>query len=101
MSFDPSRERALYQLHRKSDPVTSRMAAATVLPKLTKIQSEILAWARGRTFTDLDLVAAFPNLGPSTLRTRRSELRDAGLILDTGLFEVHSGRRHTVWQART
>ena len=98
----------LFTLSRSSDPITSKEAAADVAPRITECQQAVLEFARShpRGFTDRTLVEMLAGrFGPSTLRTRRSELRDAGLIKelrDTDgqqVFTTHetSARRHTVW----
>lgn len=99
----------LFTLTRTTDPVTSREAAASISDKITEIQRVVLAWAKEvGGFTDKELTAALAHrFGPSTLRTRRSELRDKGLIRHKmgpdgePLYRTHgsSKRRHIVWEA--
>lgn len=87
-------------LHRRTDPETSRMAAEEVVPKLRKLQAEVLAFAQGCGFvgfTDLDLAKHFNNAG-STYRTRRAELVRLGLIEDSAKMKIQKGRAHTVWR---
>lgn len=91
----------LFTLYRKSSPDTSREAAAYVHPKLTRLQALVMDWAKGAgRFTDKDLVREMQRQHggePSTWRTRRSELRDAGLIVQTGKIADGQGKRHTCW----
>lgn len=87
-------------LHRNTDPETSRMAAESVVPKLRKLQAEVLAYAQGCGFigfTDLDLAKHFNNAG-STYRTRRAELVRLGLIEDSSKMRIQKGRAHTIWR---
>ena len=87
-------------LHRTTDPETSRMAAEEVVPKLRKLQAEVLRFAQGCGFigfTDLDLAQHFKSHG-STYRTRRSELVRLGFIEDSGKMKIQKGRAHTVWR---
>lgn len=86
---------------RRSDPATSHDAAEIVSPALPALQALVEEFARDRPagFLDVDLVEAYPDLGPSTLRTRRSELCARNIILDS-----RCRRRpnvgvapHTVW----
>jgi hypothetical protein len=50
--------------------------------------------------TDFELEEIFGNHG-STYRTRRSELTEQGLIIDTGRTRVQRGRNRIVWAAIT
>lgn len=99
----------LFTLTRTTDPITSREAVASISDKITMVQQLVLDWARKRPegFTDRQLVTTVLWHSPSTLRTRRSELRDRGLIRHKmgpdgkPLYRIHdgSGRRHIVWEA--
>lgn len=86
---------------RRDDPATSHAAAAAVTPHLTEIQRLIQRYARTRRegFTDRELVEAYPDLGPSTLRTRRAELCEWNVILDSMRRRTPEGggQPHTVW----
>ena len=86
---------------RRSDPATSHRAADVVTPVLNAIQRQVEQYAKSKLsgFLDVDLVAAFPDMGPSTLRTRRSELSDRNIILDSGKRQKPDGASspHTVW----
>lgn len=91
------------RLHHRRDPDTSRQAAQSILGALTEIQQRVLDYARDHPegFTDADLGAAFPGASYSTYRTRRGELVEKGLIVDTGQrVKLPSGRGAVVWRAR-
>jgi hypothetical protein len=101
----------LFTLARASDLVTSREAAASVASKITSLQELVLEFAKRHPqgFTDRALEDDFKGLcGPSTVRTRRSELRDKGLIAQKRdaqgkpVFATigPSKRRHIVWAAK-
>lgn len=86
---------------RRTDPETSHKAAEAVTPGLNAIQRQVEAFARTKLsgFLDRDLVEAFPDMGPSTLRTRRAELVARNIILDSGRRERPEGAAspHTIW----
>lgn len=89
---------------RANDPATSHAAAAAISPGLTDIQAQVAAYAKRRGeagFTDAEMADDFGDQS-STLRTRRSELTDQGLIVDTGQTRTHgeSDRRRIVWAYR-
>ena len=91
------------KLFRSSDPETSVAAAGQIEGKINAIQAKVLAWAREvypRGFSDAELEQAFPEYGPSTVRTRRRELVDAGFIEDSGFRIVNKKKRTCiVWRA--
>lgn len=92
---------------RRTDPVTSHEAAATV--KQSPAQKAVLTFIKNHMepgFTDKDLVAAYhthaaemglPMLADSGIRSRRKELVKAG---DVVLVEIvnRTGRREQTWQ---
>jgi hypothetical protein len=90
---------------RVSDPGTSHAAAAAVTPGLPTLQAMVERWAlrRPEGFLDVDLTLAHPDLGPSTLRTRRSELGARNIIVDSGRRITPAGATtpHTVWLHRS
>lgn len=89
----------VFKLHRTDDPITSVEAAESIAPKIGKIQKQVLDFAEGKRsfgFTDIDLNTFF-NSTSSTYRSRRAELTDMGLIVDTGMFCSINGKRHTIW----
>lgn len=88
---------------RHTDPTTSHAAAASVTD-LTATKTAILK-ALKRPGTDVALVERYRNLksapraSESGIRTRRCELVDAGLVIDSGKREVlPSGRKAIIWQ---
>jgi hypothetical protein len=87
---------------RRTDPVTSHEAAASV-QHITRTQLMILAALRERgPLTDEQLVLHFRGLSvasPSGLRSRRAELVEAGLVHPHGYGLTASGRRTIIWQA--
>lgn len=90
---------------RRDDPKTSHEAAAVVTPHMTEIHRLVQSFALERPdgFLDVALVEQFPHLGPSTLRTRRSELTARNVILDSMRRETPAGHStpHTIWIHRS
>jgi len=87
---------------RNTDPSTSHEAAASV-DQVTKTQEYILKVLR-RPRADVELVAAYRNMktapraSESGIRSRRAELVDRGLVVDTGKrVRLESGRYAIVW----
>lgn len=73
---------------RASDPVTSHQAAATVAPKLGKIQREVLEAFRTRgamTARKAERLCEFEQYGFSTVRKRISELARMGYLVEAGI----------------
>ena len=71
------------------------------MPKLNQIQIEVLDYFRmiyPRAISDLDLQDHFGNQ-LSTYRTRRSELTQMGLILDSGETKFQAGSKRVMWIA--
>ena len=86
---------------RNTDPQTSHDAAASVTGQ-TETQRHLLELLANEPATDMDLIERWhPEWGPATpsgLRTRRSELTEAGLVIDTGERRPSpSGRLCVVW----
>ena len=88
---------------RHSDPQTSFDAADSVT-NLTAMKQHILKVLK-RPRTDVELLEAYKNLktappaSDSGLRTRRSELVDLGLVIDSGMRKkLPSGRFAVVWE---
>lgn len=78
-------------------PETSHAAASSVAPDLTERQLAALRAIRERP-RSADEVARALRITVLAARPRVSELRDAGLISDTGVRAVNaSGRRAVVW----
>ena len=99
---------------RRTDPETSH-AAARSITNLTDAQFAILQFIRTRgEMADHELVARYqgwckgvygqtwPQMSESGIRTRRKELTDQGLVVDTGVrVPTQSGRQAIVWRALT
>lgn len=99
-------------LARPSDPATSH-AAARAIDNLTAHQAAVLRVLRvtGRPMTDDDIAEHYarwiasgnkelPEQTASSLRTRRSELVDKGLVKDSGQrAPMRTGRPGTAWSA--
>lgn len=88
---------------RYTDPQTSHDAANSV-ENLTVVKQHILKILK-RPRTDVELLEAYRNLktapraSDSGLRTRRSELVDLGLVIDSGMRkQLESGRFAVVWE---
>jgi hypothetical protein len=87
---------------RNTDPVTSHLAAESV-DQVTKTQEYILRVLR-KPRHDVELVEAYskyktaPRASESGIRSRRAELVDRGLVIDTGRrVRLSSGRYAIVW----
>ena len=102
----------LYTRYRSTDPDTSRDAAGSVIPKLGKIQKQVLSVFKDDAgivtgFTDEELTAICRNKfflfkkytgDNSCFRTRRSELTAKGMIVYSGKKrKTLSGRMARVW----
>jgi len=97
--FEQARKRV-----RAGDPETSFQAAESIVPQLNEIQQLVEEYALTRSyfgFTDYELNEHFNHNG-STYRSRRSELTDAGIIVDSGRRKQREGsnRGHIVWLHR-
>lgn len=89
---------------RKTDPITSQMAAESVR-NVTKTQQFVLR-VLSRPRTDVELVEAYNNMktapraSESGIRSRRAELVRRNMIVDTGKrVRLDSGRYAIVWVA--
>jgi hypothetical protein len=87
---------------RLTDPVTSHLAAETV-DNVTETQAYILRCLK-RPRNDGELINAYnlyktaPRASESGIRSRRAELVDRGLVVDTGArVKLDSGRYSIVW----
>lgn len=87
---------------RRTDPITSHDAAESV-DNITQTQSYVLRCLR-RPRVDVELVSAYreyktaPRASESGIRSRRAELVDRGLVIDTGRrVRLESGRYAIVW----
>lgn len=89
------------QLTRRTDPRTSYEAADGVIHKLRATQIRVLnelKKAGSEGLTDFDLEEICQDHG-SNFRTRRSELVDVGLVVDSGRTKIQKGSRRIVWIA--
>jgi hypothetical protein len=86
---------------RKTDPLTSHEAAASVTERtVSETKRMILETLALEPATDVAIFLAWPDeaMSSSGLRTRRKELVDEGLVIDTGRREqLASGRWAIVW----
>jgi len=90
---------------RKTDPKTSHDAADSV-KDITKTQEYVLK-ALKRPRNDTQLIEAYrslktaPRASESGIRSRRSELVGAGLVVDSGKrVKMPSGRFSIVWEKK-
>jgi len=93
----------LYRMVRSSDPDTSELAARDTLRKAPTHRARALDALRKchGGLTDFEL-AAYLGLQQTSAGKRRGELRDAGLVYDSGLRRpAPSGSLAIVWRART
>lgn len=95
---------------RKSDPITSVEAAASV-KNLTAVQDQILAILANHGASNDEQIAQvwarmvgkgmLPIVSDSGLRSRRAELVARGLVEDSGArIKMASGRNSIVWQVK-
>jgi hypothetical protein len=87
-------------LSRKTDPVTSKEAAASISPNKLEIKvlMVIKSFSNGCTLQDIEL--ALPELRPSSISPRIKPLMIKGLIYDTGQKRPgFSGRNQRVIKA--
>ena len=77
---------------------TSEEAARSVRPHRERMADTVLAAISLRAMTDEELVE-MTGLSPSTVRPRRVELVEAGLVRDSGERRpTRSGRKAVVWE---
>lgn len=91
----------LFAHARRSDPQTSHDAAAAVTPKLNELQRKVENYAGligSHGFTDAEMAEYFEST-KSTLRTRRAELAERNIIVDSGKTRTFgdSPRQRIVW----
>lgn len=93
-----SGDRSPLPRHRVSDPDTSRAAAESVDPK--PAETAILAeFDRFGMLNDDELCQQLPEFYPPTIRTARSRLAKAGVLVDSGTRRPSlRGRQMTVWK---
>jgi hypothetical protein len=101
----PYLPRQPHQLARVTDPGTSFVAGASVIPKLRETQRIVaqVLYENGN-LTDAEMFPLCCALGgrrpESTYRKRRCELVDLGLVVDTGGRKKIGGSRRIVWALR-
>jgi hypothetical protein len=87
----------------RGDPSTSRDAAVRVARHCSELHERVLA-AFGRfgpmTDEELEELPEFADLGPSTIRKRRSELYHDGALIAVGEKVNSRGCTMVVWQIR-
>lgn len=90
---------------RNTDPVTSDLAAESV-SDITETQNYILAQLRVFPMADHELISVLrrisdaPKASESGIRSRRAELVERGLVVDSGQrAKTASGRQAIVWRA--
>lgn len=97
---------------RSTDPITSHEAATSVESKIRWSQRAVReCFGKKGEMTDRVLCAVYPRYhstgsydwpqqSPSGLRTRRHELTEQGVIVDSGRAEIYAGsnRRHIIWR---
>jgi hypothetical protein len=89
-------------MHRKRDRDTAIQAACGIAKCKTDLQAEVLAaFVKHGAMTDgeMEALPQFADWKPSTARKRRGELRDLGLIEDTGEVRKCGRSSMTVWKA--
>ena len=88
-------EHAPYQSH----SATSRAAAEAIKPRLNALQARVYAYIKATGgCTDEEIIDA-AKMSPSTIRPRRIELVDMGLVEDSGSTKhTRSGRSATIWR---
>lgn len=89
---------------RITDPETSHEAADAITPDINSLQQRVISYAyskRETGFCDAQMEEELGDDG-STLRSRRAELAEMGLILDSGRRTTwgDSQRRRIIWMHR-
>lgn len=93
----------LFAHARETDPETSHHAAGSVSShQAALIRTRVMSVLKDTPATDEAVIDAFASHGwpgsPSGIRTRRSELVEAGHVIDTGRHrKTRSGRDAIVW----
>jgi hypothetical protein len=88
----------LRTMSRRTDPETSHAAASSILHLVTDLQDAILGYLiTPMSDESLELRRDFGALKPSTIRTRRAELVQLGLVERVGTTLNSTGRQVAVW----
>ena len=89
----------------QSHSPTSKQAATEIEPHLGRAQRCVYDCIRSMGAdgaTDDELIVAMPRYSPSTIRPRRIELEQRGLIVNSGRERLtRSNRRAVVWIAKS
>jgi hypothetical protein len=98
----PQMPRTVDQLVRPASPPTSRAAAVSIVNNLTVLQQRVLGILReSGPWTDDSLIAAYRlcygYVSESTVRSRRAELVEAGLVRSVGTVAGRTGKQVTRW----
>lgn len=93
---------------RKTDPITSQLAAASIsADQSVNVSTVILKLLALTDMTDPDLCDAYRNLvyigqapkaSDQHIRTQRKYLHDLGLVKIVGIAKTESGRDARVWR---
>lgn len=86
---------------RHDDPETSRLAASSVVERRSELESLILITVTCHDFgmTDDEICAVLPRRHPPTVKTARTRLSNAGLLVDTGEKRLSNRQRSMiVWR---
>ena len=97
-----SNSKKAFQLTRSTDPGTSYEAGAQVVHKLRALQIIVLNHLRAAGdigLADIELEELCGDHG-STYRTRRAELVEKKLVVDSGRKKIIQGRKRIVWVAK-
>ena len=95
---------AVRGLVRPTDPPPAQAAAAAMVPQRLTLQQQVLAavTASGPMHDEaLEQLPAFAAYAPSTIRKRRSELAQHGVLVAVGERRNSRGRRMTLWDLAT
>ena len=84
-----------FQLH----SITSESAALSMAPKAGTLRAKVLEEIKRGPKTDEQLIDAL-EMNPSTLRPRRVELVNLGLIEPDGTALTKSGRKALLWRVK-
>lgn len=91
-----------YPLTGAYHPVTSFEAAEKIEPHLSSLQSRVYNYiaAKGKAGATDHEIQDRLEMGESTERPRRIELRDLGLVVDSGQRRDYYGHKGIVWMVK-
>lgn len=84
----------------RGDPLTSVDAALVIARKATELHEQVVGAVRElgpMTDEQLERLPRFESFGPSTVRKRRSELFQAGILENVGTRLNSRGRKMVIW----